>query len=479
MIGKDSKRTNSGSPKALSDFKRSETPAYVGKPEILAPAGKSEKQTPVSRPEILAPAGNFEKLRAALDYGADAVYLAGTDFGMRATDNFTDDELDKAIKLAHSMGRRVYITVNIMPRDDEYPALVEYLGLLAALKPDAVIVADLGVLSLAREICAPHGIDLHVSTQASVVSSHVCKEYARLGASRVILARELSLRDIRRIKDAVGDSLELEAFVHGAMCVSYSGMCLLSENMTGRDANHGKCTQPCRWRWRAEGIEKPENEEYVSAVSFREEKRPDDYYTLLEDRRYGSFVLSSRDMCMIEHLDKLIEAGVSSLKIEGRMKSAYYAAAVTNAYRMALDDVMAGRPFNKKLYDEVSCVSHREYSTGHFFGGEDLTASELSAVRATPGVCTNDGYIREKAYLATVVYYDKAAKVACLVQRNKLKVGDKCELLSPGKTGVPFEIVSITDTDGFTLDSAPHPGMYFSVPMSIEAKPGDILRGVG
>jgi len=435
----------------------------------------------VKRPEILAPAGNFEKFTAAIEYGADAVYLAGTDFGMRATDNFTDDELDKAIKYAHARGKKVYITVNIMPRDDEYPALIEYLGLLAYLKPDAVIVADLGVLALAREILSPHGIDLHVSTQASIVSSYVCKEYARLGASRMILARELSLRDIRRIKDVVGDSLELEAFVHGAMCVSYSGMCLLSENMTGRDANHGKCTQPCRWRWRAEGIEKPENEEYVHAVSFREEKRPDDYYTLLEDRRYGSFVLSSRDMCMIEHLDKLIEAGVSSFKIEGRMKSAYYAAAVTNAYKIALDDVMAGRPFNKKLLDEVSCVSHREYSTGHFFGGDEFISPELGSakLRATPGVCTSDGYIREKAYLATVLHYSSDAKVASLIQRNKLKVGDKCELLSPGKTGVPFEIISITDVDGNTLDSAPHPGMYFSIPLPIEAKPGDIIRGVG
>jgi len=422
----------------------------------------------MKRPEVLAPAGNFEKLEAALLYGADAVYLAGTDFGMRATDNFTDDELYKAVKFAHSLGRRVYVTVNIMPRDDEYEALEEYLHLLADVKPDAVIVADLGVLALAREIL-PNDIELHVSTQASVVSARVCMEYARLGASRVILARELSLRDIKRIREKVGSELELECFVHGAMCVSYSGMCLLSENLTGRDANHGKCTQPCRWKWRCE---KPDTE-YVSEMTFREEKRPDDYFTLLEDRRYGSFVLSSRDMCMIEHLDKLVDAGVSSLKIEGRMKSAYYAAAVTNAYKMALDDLYAGRPFNRKLLDEVNCVSHREYSTGHFFGGDDPIAPEL---RATPGVCTTDGYIREKAYLATVTYYNADAKIAHIIQRNKLKVGEKCELLSPGKTGVPFEVIAMTDTEGNVIESAPHPGMHVTIPMPLECKPGDIVR---
>ncbi len=427
----------------------------------------------MKRPEILAPAGNYEKFRAAIDYGADAVYLAGTDFGMRATDNFTDLELEKAIKEAHAKGRKVYITVNVMPRDFEYKALEGYLGLLGEIGPDAVIVADLGVLSLAKEV-APH-IERHISTQASIVSSRVCREYAKLGASRAILARELTLEDIAAIKKDVGDSIELECFVHGAMCVSYSGMCLLSENLTGRDANHGKCTQPCRWRWRAEGVEHVENEEHVHAVSFREEKRPDDYFTLLEDKRYGSFVLSSRDMCMIEHLDRLLEVGVSSLKIEGRMKSAYYTAAVTNAYKMALDDAMSGRPFNPRLLDEVNCVSHREYSTGHFFGGENRVSDSL---KATPGVCTTDGYIREKAYLATVTHYDAAAKVAQLYQRNKLKVGDKCELLSPGKVGQPFTVVSITDADGVVLDSAPHPGMRFSVPLSIEAREGDIIRGV-
>lgn len=425
----------------------------------------------MKRPEILSPAGNFEKLEAALLYGADACYLAGTDFGMRATDNFTDAELFRAVTLAHSLGRRIYVTVNIMPRDDEYDALEQYLHLLADVRPDAVIVADLGVLALARSIL-PHDIELHVSTQASVVSSHVCLEYARLGASRVILARELSLKDIKRIREKVGSELELECFVHGAMCVSYSGMCLLSENLSGRDANHGKCTQPCRWKWRCEEPDGAPTE-YVSEMTFREEKRPNDYFSLLEDRRYGSFVLSSRDLCMIDHLDRLVDAGVSSLKIEGRMKSAYYTAAVTNAYRMALDDLMAGRPFDERLYNEVNCVSHREYATGHFFGGDDLTATQL---RATPGVCTTDGYIREKAYLATVAHYDADAKVAHLIQRNKLSVGDECELLTPGSIGRPIKLHSMTDSDGSVVQSAPHPGMWVCVPMEEECKKGDIIR---
>lgn len=430
------------------------------------------------KPEILSPAGNFEKLRAALAYGADAVYLAGVDFGMRATDNFTDEELDAGIRLAHSLGKRVYVTVNILPHDDEYPALEAYLRLLAELKPDALIVADLGVMSLCREI-APQ-LPLHVSTQASAVSARVCREYRRLGAERVILARELTLADIAAIRRAVGEELELECFVHGAMCVSYSGMCLLSENLTGRDANHGRCTQPCRWHWRDLGRDRIAlGGDGVDAVTIAEEQRPDEPFTLMEDKRFGSMVLSSRDLCMIEHLDDLLEAGVSSFKIEGRMKSAYYTAAVTNAYRMALDDALAGRPFDVRLLDEVESVSHRAYGTGHFYGGcgaADAAVRAAKGVRPTPGLCMTDGYIREKAYLATVTGYSEETKTAWLVQHNKLKVGDACEALGPGHVGVPFSVLSMTSPDGMPLECAPHPGMAFSMPMPSHTRPGDIVR---
>ena len=426
------------------------------------------------RPEILAPAGNFEKLQAALAYGADAAYLAGVDFGMRATDNFTDEELEEAIRLAHSLGRRVYVTVNILPHDEEYPALEKYLHLLADLKPDALIVADLGVLALCREI-APH-LPLHISTQASAVSARVCREYQKLGAQRVILARELTLSDIAAVRRGVGAELELECFVHGAMCVSYSGMCLLSENLTGRDANHGKCTQPCRWHWENRGRDRIALGG-VDAVTIAEEMRPDEPFTLMEDKRFGSIVLSSRDLCMIEHLDDLLEAGVSSFKIEGRMKSAYYAAAVTNAYRMALDDALAGRPFDKRLLDEVESVSHRAYGTGHFYGRTGGDAGRTGkGLRPTPGLCMTDGYIREKSYLASVTYYSEETKTAWLVQHNKRRVGDACEVLGPGHVGVPFSVLSMTSPDGLPLESAPHPGMAFSMPMPSHTRPGDIVR---
>ncbi len=397
-------------------------------------------------PELLAPAGNFEKLRAALLYGADAVYLAGQNFGMRAAaGNFSPDELVSAVEYAHERGKKVYITINTMPRDAEYDALARFLTEVGCAAPDAIIAADLGVIALIRKTLPQ--IPIHVSTQASAVSAAVCEEYLRLGASRVVLARELSIAEIAELRRRVSRELELEVFVHGSMCVSWSGMCLLSEYFTGRDANHGCCAQVCRWDFKLYEIE--------------EAKHPDQRYPATEDE-YGTFVLSSKDLCMVEHLPELIEAGVSSLKIEGRMKSAYYAAAVTNAYRMALDGAAAGLPFNPAWKSEVESVSHREYSTGYFFD--------------KPGLCTEPGYMCEKAYIATVDDFDPATMTATLIQRNKICAGDEAELLTPGKYGQPFKAECLYDMEGNAIPSAPHPLMKFRMVLPFAAKQGDIVR---
>ena len=274
------------------------------------------------RPELLSPAGNFEKLKAALLYGADAVYLAGKRFGMRsAADNFTDEELYSAAQYVHERGKKIYLTLNTMPHANEYGALRDFLVSIRDAGIDAMIVADLGVMTLVREILPE--MEIHISTQASIVSPQAARAYASLGAKRLVLARELMLDEIKAIRDGLDADVELEAFIHGSMCVSYSGRCMLSHNLTGRDANRGACTQPCRW-----------------VYTVTEEKRPESPYPI-EQNELGTFIMSSKDMCTIEMIPELIEAGISSFKIEGRMKSAYYTAVVTNAYRMAIDAYLA------------------------------------------------------------------------------------------------------------------------------------------
>ena len=298
--------------------------------------------------ELLSPAGDMERLEMALCYGADAVYLAGTEFGMRASaGNFDSDQLQKAVALAHSMGRHVYVTCNTLPREDELKRLPEYLELLDASGVDAVIVADMGVIAMAKKY-APR-VKLHVSTQFGVINSAAANALYDLGADTVVLARETPLEDIRKIRANTPKELRLEAFVHGAMCVSFSGRCLLSNYLAGRDANRGQCAQPCRWKYH-----------------LVEEKRPGEYFEITEDG--GTYILNSRDMNMIEHLPELIDAGVTSFKIEGRMKSAYYAAVVTNAYRHAIDDALAGRPLDPLWIEETEKVSHRPYTTGFYYG---------------------------------------------------------------------------------------------------------------
>ena len=412
----------------------------------------------MKRPEILAPCGNFEKMRFAVLYGADAVYLAGKSFGMRtASDNFTDEELKEAIDFAHERGVKVYITVNVMPRQYELDAFAEYLSFLSQIKPDALIVADLGVMSLAKKH-APD-IDIHISTQANTVNSLSCRVFHELGAKRVVLSRELSLDEIKRIRDDIPDDLELEAFVHGAMCVSHSGRCLLSNFFVGRDANHGACAQPCRWEYNGEGL----------SAEITEVKRPDIRLTALENER-GTFIFSSKDMCMIEHIPELVKAGIDSFKIEGRVKSAYYTAVTANSYKTELMKYLAdpdGYIFDGAALRELESVSHREYCTGYYFD-HPLTNAQITQ---------NGGYIKEKAFLATVESFDPATMRATLIQRNKAVNGNEADIITPGGMAKSFVLCDMQNEAGEPIESAPHPQMRFSVEMPFEVKVGDIIRG--
>ena len=365
--------------------------------------------------ELLAPAGDMERLRMSLAYGADAVYLAGTDFGMRSfAGNFTPEELKQAVALCHSRGVAVHVTCNTMPRNGEIARMPEWLSYLQELGVDAAILADVGVLSLLKKH-APK-LKAHISTQASVSNYQAAAAWYELGASRVILARELSLDEIREIRAKAPRELELEAFVHGAMCVSYSGRCLLSNYMTGRDANRGACAQPCRYQY-----------------ALVEEKRPGEYFPIGEDAG-GAYILNSRDMCMIDHIPELIDAGLDSLKIEGRAKSAYYAAVVTGAYRHAIDAALDGRPLDPVWRDEVEKVSHRPYSTGFYFG--------------EPGQHTSHSrYVRDWQIMAVVTSCTPDGTALCEL-RNKLSAGDELELAGPGLKPGPVTVEGRTDGDG-------------------------------
>ena len=393
--------------------------------------------------ELLAPAGDMERLRMSLAYGADAVYLAGTDFGMRSfAGNFTPEELKQAVALCHSRGVAVHVTCNTMPRNGEIARMPEWLEYLQELGVDAAILADVGVLSLLKKH-APK-LKAHISTQASVSNYQAAAAWYELGASRVILARELSLDEIREIRAKTPRELEIEAFVHGAMCVSYSGRCLLSNYMTGRDANRGACAQPCRYQY-----------------ALVEEKRPGEYFPIGEDEG-GAYILNSRDMCMIDHIPELIDAGLDSLKIEGRAKSAYYAAVVTGAYRHAIDAALEGRPLDPVWRDEVEKVSHRPYSTGFYFG--------------EPGQHTSHSrYVRDWQIMAVVTSCAPDGTALCEL-RNKLSAGDELELVGPGLKPVPVTVEGLTDGDGLPIPEARKPQMPFYFRLPIQAPPLSLLR---
>ena len=395
------------------------------------------------RIELLAPAGDMERLRMSLAYGADAVYLAGTDFGMRSfAGNFTPEELKQAVALCHSRGVAIHVTCNTMPRNGEIARMPEWLEYLQELGVDAAILADVGVLSLLKKH-APR-VKAHISTQASVSNYQAAAAGYELGASRVILARELSLDEIREIRAKTPRELEIEAFVHGAMCVSYSGRCLLSNYMTGRDANRGACAQPCRYQY-----------------ALVEEKRPGEYFPIGEDAG-GAYIMNSKDMCMIDHIPELIDAGLDSLKIEGRAKSAYYAAVVTGAYRHAIDAALEGRPLDPVWRDEVEKVSHRPYSTGFYFG--------------EPGQHTSHSrYVRDWQIMAVVTSCAPDGTALCEL-RNKLSAGDELELVGPGLKPVPVTVEGLTDGDGLPIPEARKPQMPFYFRLPIQAPPLSLLR---
>ena len=393
--------------------------------------------------ELLAPAGDMERLRMSLAYGADAVYLAGTDFGMRSfAGNFTPEELKQAVALCHSRGVAVHVTCNTMPRNGEIARMPEWLSYLQELGVDAAILADVGVLSLLKKH-APK-LKAHISTQASVSNYQAAAAWHELGASRVILARELSLDEIREIRAKAPRELELEAFVHGAMCVSYSGRCLLSNYMTGRDANRGACAQPCRYQY-----------------ALVEEKRPGEYFPIGEDAG-GAYIMNSKDMCMIDHIPELIDAGLDSLKIEGRAKSAYYAAVVTGAYRHAIDAALAGQPLEPVWRDEVEKVSHRPYSTGFYFG--------------EPGQHTSHSrYVRDWQIMAVVTSCTPDGTALCEL-RNKLSAGDELELVGPDLKPVSITAEGLTDGDGLPIPEARKPQMPFYLKLPVQAPPLSLLR---
>lgn len=394
--------------------------------------------------ELLAPAGDFERLEMALHYGADAVYLAGTQFGMRASaGNFTFPELSKATKLAHANGTAVHMTCNTLPREDELTQLPEFLEQAQDAGVDAFIIADLGVMAAAKKY-APK-VSRHVSTQLGVINSATANVLFDMGADRVVLARETPMEDIRKIRANTPKELEIEAFVHGAMCVSFSGRCLLSNYLTGRDANRGACAQPCRWKYH-----------------LVEEKRPGEYFEISEDK--GTYIMNSRDMCMIEHIPELIDAGVTSFKIEGRMKSAYYAAAVTNAYRHAIDYALKGEALPKVWIDELNKVSHRPYCTGFYYGDPGQHFAEAS-------------YFSD-AYVCAVVEDCADDGFAELTQRNRFCVGDMVELLTNEGEPISFAVTELWDENGEAITATPHAMMKFKMRLPVNCSALSILRRI-
>ena len=394
--------------------------------------------------ELLAPAGDFERLEMALHYGADAVYLAGTQFGMRASaGNFTFPELSKATKLAHANGTAVHMTCNTLPREDELAQLPEFLEQAQDAGVDAFIIADLGVMAAAKKY-APK-VSRHVSTQLGVINSATANVLFDMGADRVVLARETPMEDIRKIRANTPKELEIEAFVHGAMCVSFSGRCLLSNYLTGRDASRGACAQPCRWKYH-----------------LVEEKRPGEYFEISEDK--GTHIMNSRDMCMIEHIPELIDAGVTSFKIEGRMKSAYYAAAVTNAYRHAIDYALKGEALPKVWIDELNKVSHRPYCTGVYYGDPGQHFAEAS-------------YFSD-AYVCAVVENCADDGFAELTQRNRFCVGDMVELLTNEGEPISFAVTELWDENGEAITATPHAMMKFKMRLPVNCSALSILRRI-
>ena len=402
----------------------------------------------MKKPELLAPAGNMEKLKMALLYGADAVYLGGKAFGLRAFGgNFTNEELQEAVDFAHKLGKKIYVTVNIFPHNSDIAKLPAYLTFLNEIKVDAILVADLGVFTLAKEY-APD-VELHISTQANNTNWAAVNAWAELGASRVVLAREMSLEEIKEIREKC--SVELEMFVHGAMCISYSGRCLMSNYLTGRDANRGSCAQPCRWNY-----------------ALVEEKRPGQYFPVLEDER-GTYIFNSKDMCLLPYLPDVIASGVDSLKIEGRMKSVHYAASVVKAYREAIDSYFAAPEqfeVKKEWVEELDKVSHRAYTTGFYYG----RPTEKDQIYGT------SSYTQTSDFVGLVLDYDEKTGFATVEQRNNMKVGQEIEIFFLFLAGYRQILQEMYNDEGEAIQVAPHPQQIVKIRMDKPVEPYGILR---
>ena len=402
----------------------------------------------IKKPELLAPAGNMEKLKMALLYGADAVYLGGKQFGLRAFGgNFSNEELKEAVEFAHNLNKKVYVTVNIFPHNSDIEMLPEYLAFLNTTGADALLVADIGLFMLAKKY-APD-IELHISTQANNTNWATVDAWHNMGASRVVLARELSKDEISVIRQKC--SVELEMFVHGAMCISYSGRCLLSNYMTGRDSNRGSCAQPCRWKY-----------------SLVEEKRPGQYFPIEEDER-GTFIFNSKDMCLLPYLPDVIESGVDSLKIEGRMKSVHYAASVVKAYRMAIDSYFENPEafaVKDEWLEELEKVSHRSYTTGFYYG----KPTEKDQIY------TSSSYIQTTDFVGLVLDYAEATGFATVEQRNNMKLGQEIEVFQPQLPGYRQLLGEMYNDEGEAIEVAPHPQQIVKIRMEAPVEPYAILR---
>ena len=398
------------------------------------------------KPELLAPAGTMEKLQMALAYGADAAYLGGAQFGLRAFGgNFTNEEIRAAVNLAHGVGKKIYVTVNVFPHNDDLVSLPDYLRFLADVEVDAVLVADLGVFMLAREV-APQ-LPVHISTQANNVNWRTVRAWQELGAERVVLARELSREEIREIRRHT--DVEMELFVHGAMCISYSGRCLLSSYFTGRDANRGGCAQSCRWKY-----------------ALVEESRPGECYPIEEDAR-GTYIMNSKDLCLLPYLDEVVDSGIDSLKIEGRMKSVHYVASVVKAYRMALDACTdTSYKVREEWLTELEKVSHRSYTTGFFFG-KTTEADQIYG---------SSSYEQTSDFVGLVRAYDEKTKIAAVEQRNNMKLGQEIEIFQPVGASFRQKLAEMWDTEGQEIAAAPHPQQIIRMRMAQPVEVNSILR---
>lgn len=398
--------------------------------------------------ELLAPAGNLSRLKIALAYGADAVYAGGDSFSLRVrAKNFTDEELAEGIRYTHSLGKKFYLALNVIPHNEDIDELIEYIKWVKELSPDAFIISDLGAFNIAKKY-APE-IPIHVSTQANNVNYMTVDAWHKMGAERVVLARELSLSEVATIREKTDKNLELEAFIHGAMCISYSGRCLLSGYMTGRESNSGDCAHPCRWNY-----------------TLMEEKRPGEHFPVYENDR-GTFIFNSKDMCMIEHIPELVTSGITSFKVEGRVKTEFYVATVVGTYRRAIDAYLAdpeNYKFNPDWLDELSKVSNRGYTTGFWFGKPDNTAQNT----------TDGGYVRNYDLAAL---FEKNEDGKCVfIQKNKLSVGDTVEVMLPDSAPFSYTIEKMWDENDEKIESAPHPMQCFKLDLGRDLPEFSMLR---